>query len=86
MKSPYACIVLALVLAGLTAVAVARESRQEQVERCREYQQKIDQLTELRRRGGRGSQMDAWRRQRIDYEDRFRADNCKRYRRHLRRG
>jgi hypothetical protein len=82
MKSPDSCVVLALLLVSLTAIAADREER---IERCRGYQQQIEQLTELRRRGGRGSQMDAWRRQRGELEDRFRAENCKRYRRYLKR-
>ena len=84
MKSPYACMLLALFLACLTAVAVAGESREVRIERCRDYQQKIELLTELRRRGGSGPQMDAWKRERTAHEDRFRKERCTRYRRYLR--
>ena len=68
---------------ALLSVPFAAGDEPEQLARCQSYKDKIEKYTELRRRGGGSGQMDSWRRQRNEYNDRFSAEKCKRFRRRL---
>ncbi len=50
-----------------------------EVARCKKLQKEIQKYTELRRSGGSGSQMDAWKRARREKEQAFRDADCDAY-------
>ncbi len=47
-------------------------------EQCRRLEQRIEKYTELRRGGGSGSKMAAWKRARIEAKEAHRSHNCHR--------
>lgn len=49
------------------------------LEECRKLKIKIDHYNELRRDGGSGAQMDAWRRARRELEKSFNNMGCRQY-------
>lgn len=49
------------------------------LERCKYLQEKADDYTRLRKRGGSASKMEAWKRARRKYEDQFREAGCYKY-------
>lgn len=53
--------------------AYGREGSPEQ---CRRLEERIEKYTELRRGGGSGSQMTAWKRSRSEAEETYRDYNC----------
>jgi hypothetical protein len=46
------------------------------LETCRKIQAQIDHYTDLRRRGGRASEMERWKQKRSEYEEQFREYAC----------
>jgi len=48
-------------------------------EACEAMKKKIDQLEELRRKGGSASEMDAWKRELRKYETSYLKARCKKY-------
>lgn len=49
------------------------------LEECQKMKDKIDHYNDLRREGGSGAQMDAWKRARRKLEQRFRDEGCRSY-------
>jgi hypothetical protein len=50
---------------------------------CQKLKDKIEHYDQLRRKGGKGGQMDSWKRARRDLEKAFRDQQCHYYRREL---
>ena len=50
------------------------------LDQCRKLYAKIEHYDELRRQGGSGAQMDAWKRSRRSLEKQFRSLGCRYYR------
>ena len=46
---------------------------------CRQWQEKINYYTKLRKAGGSVRQMESWKRQRGEYEEKFRRSRCQKY-------
>lgn len=53
------------------------------LEQCQQYKDQVTRYTSLRRNGGSGKQMDAWKRSRREAEKAFSDNYCWRYRRQL---
>jgi hypothetical protein len=53
------------------------------LQQCQQYKDQIARYTSLRRNGGSGKQMDAWKRSRRDSEKAYSNHYCWRYRRQL---
>ena len=72
-------------LAGIYAVAFteAAFAQQTSLQHCQKLKDGIDRYTQLRKSGGSGDQMDAWKRSRRDLEKQFRGLRCKYYRTQL---
>ena len=53
------------------------------LQQCQKLKDKIEEYDQLRRKGGKGAQMDSWKRSRRELEKAFRAQGCHYYRREL---
>lgn len=71
-------LVFYLSMGADTAIAQSVSLKQ-----CQQYKDQIDRYTGLRRNGGSGKQMDAWKRARRDSEKAYSGHYCWRYRRQL---
>lgn len=58
--------------------------QQDTLQQCQRYKDQADRYQELRRQGGRGPEMDEWKKQMRKYEQRFRDGECHKYRNQLR--
>jgi len=75
--------VCASVLCGavlLLCMGSAQAGRDQAVQQCQKLKDRIEQYDQLRRKGGSGSQMDAWKRARRNLEKEFRDRKCRYYR------
>ena len=54
-------------------------AKDSELARCQKLQKEIEKYTELRRAGGSGSQMDAWKRARREKEKALRNASCRDY-------
>ena len=78
MKSK--CLPAALCVLICTIIVLPDATAQKaSVEDCKKLKQRIDQFRELRRKGGPGKQMDAWKRALRESEKAFRAQGCSTY-------
>ncbi|PLW67072.1 hypothetical protein [Pseudohalioglobus lutimaris] len=69
-----------VVLVGVASMGWAAEPALQQ---CQKLKDKIEHYDQLRRKGGKGSEMDSWKRSRRELEKAFRAQGCHYYRREL---
>lgn len=78
-------ICMPVLLLGIvhTGGAAARTSEHETLQRCRYLQGRIEFYTDRRRLGGKGAQMERWRKSRRRFEREFRERRCHRYGRRL---
>jgi hypothetical protein len=53
------------------------------LQQCQKLKDKIEGYDQLRRKGGKGAQMDSWKRSRRELEKAFRAQGCHYYRSEL---
>lgn len=68
----------------LTAYVVSPGYAQElSLEKCQKLKDDIERYNQLRRHGGSGKKMDAWKRSRRRSEEAFEKAGCRRYRRQL---
>ena len=81
MKKPIAALCLLVLLSPWSATASAQRIS---LEKCQHYKDQVARYTSLRRNGGSGKQMDAWKRSRRENEKAFSGNDCWRYRRQLR--
>ena len=77
-------LTLVLCAAGTGIAPTAAALNSDQLTRCQKLLDKIHAVTEKRRSGGSGTQMDNWRRQRNQYLEQFSAHNCTRVQHRLR--
>ena len=67
-----------LISSGLASAQEASLSQ------CQSWQKKIDHYADLRRKGGRVQQMEAWKDQKRVYKDKYQDAKCQKYGRQLR--
>ena len=65
-----------LLVAGTAQQAPAQEAS---LRKCQALKSKVEQYIALRRKGGKASQMERWKRQRRESEEAFRRLDCSRY-------
>lgn len=70
----------ALLLLSMLSQASAADPA---LERCQQLKSEIEHYDRLRRKGGKGSEMDSWKRSRRTLEKAFRAQGCHYHRRAL---
>lgn len=70
-------LAMTLCLSGLGADA---EAQQASLEQCQKLKDGIARYDALRRKGGSGSQMDSWKRERRKLDKQFRKLGCRYYR------
>jgi len=63
--------------------ALASSAPEPALQQCQKLKDKIENYDQLRRKGGKGAQMDSWKRSRRELEKAFRAQGCHYYRREL---
>jgi len=80
MKQTYAMLCLAVLLPLASAPSSAQSISLQQ---CQQYKDQVARYTSLRRNGGSGKQMDAWKRSRRESEKAYSDNYCWRYRRQL---
>ncbi len=60
-------------------IHIAASAQPEVLRECQKIKDKIDHYNELRRAGGSGAKMDAWKRARRKLEKKFRDAGCRDY-------
>ena len=75
---------LAPVLAVLALHIPAALAQDKSLQECQRLQQKIERLSQQRKRGGSSAQMDSWRQARRAVEQKFDDGDCHRFREELR--
>ncbi|MEP1469726.1 MAG: hypothetical protein ABJK25_02020 [Halieaceae bacterium] len=74
---------LLLLIFCLPMGATTASAQSASLQQCQQYKDQIERYTSLRRNGGSGKQMDAWKRSRRDSEKAYSNHYCWRYRRQL---
>ena len=76
-------VIILLLILFLPMGAGTATAQSVSLQQCQQYKNQIDRYTGLRRNGGSGKQMDAWKRARRDSEKAYSNHYCWRYRRQL---
>ena len=76
-------VILLLLILFLPMGAGTVSAQSASLQQCQQYKDQIARYTSLRRNGGSGKQMDAWKRSRRDSEKAYSGHYCWRYRRPL---
>jgi hypothetical protein len=74
LKESLALIALIAVILPTAAVGQSLSKKE-----CKSIKAKIDNYESLRKKGGSGSQMDAWKRALRQHEEHYRKAGCKKY-------